>query len=109
MLIVTTHVTIKRPAGAGDPYEAVSAPTIASGVAAHISAPTGTEANVGGAQERIDAVLLAPCGTNLQRADIVVDALTGRSYRVGTVAQRTGLGLNHARATLVSVVGGANG
>lgn len=109
MLITTTTVTVKRPAGGGDPYEATTSPTIASGVAAHISAPSGTEANVGGAQERVDAVALLPSRTDVRRADVVVDDLTGRTYRVGTVLARTGLGLDHTKATLTSVIGGASG
>jgi hypothetical protein len=109
MLITTTHVTIKRPNGSGDPYETATAPTIGSAVAAHISAPSGTDANVGGAEERIDAIGLLPSGANVQRADIVVDNLTAKQYRVGTVMRRTGLGLDYVKATLIAVAGGSNG
>lgn len=109
MLIVTTHVTIKRPAGSGDPYEAATASTIRSAVAVHISTPSGTDANVGGAEERIDAIGLLYHDVDVQRADIVIDNLTAKQYRVGTVVRRTGLGLDHTKVTLVSVVGGASG
>lgn len=109
MLIATTTVTVKRPGGSGDPYEAAGAATIRSGVAAHISAPAGTEANVGGALERVDAVALLPQRTDVRRADIVVDDLTALTYRVGTVIRRTGLGLDHVKATLTAVTGGNNG
>jgi hypothetical protein len=109
VLITTTHVTIRRPAGAGDPYEATTASTIRSGVAAHISTPTGTDRNVGGAQERIDAIGLLPSGTDISAADLVIDALTAKTYRVGSVVRRTGLGLDHVKTTLIAVAGGANG
>lgn len=109
MLIATTTVSVKRPDGSGDPYEAATTPTIQSRVAAHISAPSGTEANVGGALERVDAVALLPQRTDVRRADIVVDELTARAYRVGTVVRRTGLGLDHVKATLTAVAGGNNG
>lgn len=109
MLITTTHVTVKRPVGSGDPYESASAPTVYAGVAAHISDPSGTDGHIGGAEERIDAIALLPNAVRLQRADLLVDNLTGRSYRVGTVTARTGLGLDHVKATLTSVVGGSNG
>lgn len=109
MLLATTTVTIKRPSGAGDPYEApTAAPTVASGVPAHISAPNGTERNVGGAAERIDAVALLPCDTDVQRADRLVDC-DGTEYRVATALTRRGLGLDHLVATLVAVAGGDNG
>lgn len=109
MLLTTTHVTIKRPTGSGDPYEAATAPTVRTGVAAHISTPTGTAAHVGGAEERIDAIGLLPCGVDVQRADIVTDPVTAKVYRVGTVVRRTGLGLDHVKVTLIAVAGGSNG
>lgn len=109
MVIFTTHVSIKRPASTGDPYEAATAPTIATRLAAHVSLPIGTEGNVGGARERIDAFGFLPAGTDVRHADIVVDGLTNRSYRVSTVVARTGLGLDHVKTTLVAVNGASNG
>lgn len=109
MLIVTTTVDVRRPSGTGDPYEApAGAPLVASAVAAHISAPNGAERNVGGAGERIDADVFLPAGTDLRAADRLTDRTTGAEYRVATVVARIGLGLDHVRATLVAVAGGAN-
>ena len=54
--------------------------------------------------ERIDAVLLVD--STVARGDRVTDAATGAVYRVAWVAERTGLGLDHTRAGLVSASGG---
>lgn len=108
MLIATTTVTITAPAGDGDPYEApASTATIAAGLPAHISAPSGSDARIGGAQETVDAVLL--CDALLERAMIVADDTTGERYTVTWARRRTGLGLDHTKAGLVAVKGGANG
>jgi hypothetical protein len=110
VLVTTTTVDVRRPDGSGDPYESPSAaPAVARGVDAHISAPSGTERNVGGAGERVDAVALLPSCTDVQHADRLTDRCTGVEYRVSSVVERTGLGLDHVRATLVAVAGGDNG
>lgn len=109
MLIQTTTVTVTRPDGSGDPYEAASTSSIGTALPAHVSSPSGSDARVGGAQQVIDATLLLDTTPVLQRADIVADDLTGDSYRVAWTRQRTGLGLDHQVAGLVAVSGGANG
>lgn len=110
LALSTTTVTIDRPNGDGDPYETPAAPTtIGSGVPAHISSPTGADARVGGAEELVDAVLLIDDTPALARVDIVTDELTGEAYRITWTRRRTGLGLDHQKAGLVAVKGGANG
>lgn len=110
MLIATTTVTVSRPTGDGDPYEDPGTPaTVGAALPAHVSAPSGADARIGGAQEVIDATLLLDPTPVLQRADIVADDVTGDSYRVTWARQRTGLGLDHQTAGLIAVKGGANG
>lgn len=110
MLVTTTTVTIVRPNGDGDPYETPATPTtIAVGVPAHVSAPSGADDRVGGRQEIVDAVLLIDPTPALQRIDLITDELTGEAYSVTWTRQRTGLGLDHQKAGLVSVKGGASG
>lgn len=105
--LATTTVTILRPAS-GDPYETASASTVATGIGAHISAPSGAEIDRGGQLERIDAVLLVDAGTDLEHTDEVTDDATGDEYRVAWVRARRGLGLDHVKAGLVAFHGGAN-
>lgn len=107
-LLTTTTVTVKRPAD-GDPYETASEPTVASGVPAQISQPSGQEIDQGGEYERVDAVLLCLPNTDLTHTDLVTDDGTGNEYRVAWVRQRQGLGLDHTKAGLVAHDGAANG
>lgn len=108
-LLTTTTVTIKRPA-TGDPYEtAASETTVASGVRAHISSPTGSEQAVGGQLEQADAVLLCESGHGIAHTDLVDDDETGERWRVVWVRDRQGLGLDHTKAGLVAFRGGAVG
>lgn len=110
LTVPTTTVTITRANGDGDPYEEPATPaTIAVALPAHISGPSGADLRVGGAQEIIDAVLLIDVAPALERADLVADDLTGASYRTTWSVRRTGLGLDHQKAGLVAVKGGANG
>lgn len=105
----TTTGTILRPPS-GDPYETAADPTvIASGIAAHVSAPTGSEADRGGQLERIDAVLLTEPNVDLRHTDLFRDDGTDTTYRVAWVRQRQGLGLDHTKAGLVLYEGGAAG
>lgn len=109
MLLTTTTVTVTRPTG-GDPYETSSGSTTpATGVAAHISAPTGSEVDAGGQLERIDAVLLAEPSLDLRHTDLVTDDATGDLYRVAWLRLRRGLGLEHLKAGLVAFHGAAAG
>lgn len=110
LTLPTTTVTITRPDGTGDPYVEPATPsTIATAAPAHISAPSGTDARVGGDQETVDAVLLIDITPALTRLDIVADDLTGETYNVTWTRRRTGLGLDHQKAGLVAVKGGASG
>ena len=110
MLISTTTVTLTRPAGDGDPYvdPGVATP-IATGVPAHISAPTGNDSVVGGDQERVDAILLIDPTPALDRTMLVADDVTGEQYAISWTRERTGLGLGHQKAGLRAVKGGSNG
>jgi len=106
--LATTTVLIERPEAGVDPYDpATTYSIVASGVAAHISVPSGSEAAIGGEQARIDAVLLADT-TDLTHRDRVTDD-RGDTYEVAWVRQRVGLGLDHAKAGLRVFVGASNG
>lgn len=110
MLLATTTLTISRPASDGDPYETAAVTSVATGVAGHVSAPSGSDQRVGGAQEVVDAVLLVPGRTpTILRSDIVADELTGETWRVTWTRARLGLGLDHQKAGLVAVKGGSGG
>lgn len=109
MLLATTTVRIDRPAQAADPYETTTSSTLAAGVAAHISTPSGNDLRVGGKTEVVDAVLLIDRTPVLLRTDLVVDETTGDTWQVTWTRQRIGLGLDHQKAGLVAVKGAATG
>lgn len=107
--LVTTTVTIDRGTSTGDPYESDTVTAVATDVDAHISGPSGSDQRVGGSQEVVDAVLLAPTTPMILRGDQVTDNVTGDAWTVTWVRTRTGLGLAHQRAGLVAVAGGSGG
>lgn len=109
MLLTTTRVRVTRPSSAGDPYEDTTETASTREVAAHISAPTAEDYNVGGHKIVVDAVLFVDYGTDLRASDVVTDVVVGSEYRVGWVLKRTGLGLDHIRAGLSLVSGGNSG
>lgn len=102
VLLPTTTVTV-ADASTPEPFETTTYTARASGVAAHISGPSGSERAGSDGGERIDAVLL--CDTTVERGDRVTDAATADVYRVLWVQKRTGLGLNHTKAGLVRATG----
>lgn len=104
----TTTGSILRPAS-GDPYEEVATPVVATGLAAHLSDPSGSEVDRGGQLERIDTVLLTQPDIDLRHTDLWRDDPTGQLYRVSWVQQRRGLGLDHTKAGLARYTGGAVG
>lgn len=109
--LATTTITIKRPLStSADPYEGVSAvgPTVAAGVRAHISSPSGTEAQVGGRAEVVDAVLLCDVA-DLAHSDHIVDDETSETWQVLWVRKRRGLGLDHMTAGLRATSGASSG
>lgn len=108
VLIPTTTGTILDP-GTGDPYETADPTVVTAGIAAHLSAPSGSEVDRGGQLERIDTVLLAPAGIGLDHTHLFRDDGTGQTYRVSWVEERRGLGLDHTKAGLARYQGGANG
>lgn len=108
LTLPTTTGSILRPAD-GDPYESAATTTLVQGLAAHLSDPTGSEIDLGGQQERIDAVLLTQPDIDLRHTDLWRDDPTGDLYRVAWVQPRRGLGLDHTKAGLVRFDGAATG
>lgn len=108
-LIPTTTITVVRSSNTADPYEAAATSTPYSGVAAHISAVSGSDAAVGGDQESITAEGYCAPAVALRRADLVVDDLTATTYAVVWARRRTGLGLDHLHFGLRATEGGSNG
>lgn len=105
----TTTVTVERPGVGTDPYETVVLSEVASGVAGHISAPSGSDLHVGGDQENVSAVLLAECCVDVRHPDLVTDDSTGNQYEVVWVRRRIGLGLDHLKIGLRASSGASNG
>jgi len=105
VLIVTTTATITRPDGDGDPYEAATVTTVATGVDAHLSAPTGDDVAVGGDKEIIEAVVYLPSGTDVTRYDLIT--VGAQTYSTVWVHGRSGLGLGYVAVGVRAVNGGA--
>lgn len=98
--LATTTITVSSRTVADDPYDSTPTPaTVATGVAAHISSPSGRETVRGGSQEVIDKVLAAD-PVALTHTHRVTDDVTGDVYEVVWVDQRVGLGLDHTVAGL---------
>jgi hypothetical protein len=107
-LATTTVAVLRVPADtARDPYDAQPAPeTVASGVRAHISSPSGRERVAGGSQEVVE-FRLACDPVDLRHTDRVQDEQCGAIYEVVWARPRKGLGLDHVEAGLKQVSGGA--
>lgn len=108
-MLFTTTVAITRRAGTGDPYEADAASALAESMPAHVSSPSESDSRIGGAQEHVEAVLLAPPTPALQRADTITDLATGDVWTAIWQQQRHGLGLDHQRVGLSRTKGAADG
>ena len=102
-----TTITIKRAPAADatkDAYDVPTAPldTVATGVRAVFTSPSGAEHGATGSAEAVDWRLLAdPC--DLRHTDTVIDETTTRSYGVVWARARPGTG-----ADLAHVVAGVN-
>jgi hypothetical protein len=107
--LATTTVTVTRPKSGGDPYEDATVSEVARGVRANIVTPSGIERTGGGAQERIDAVLLCDPVAGLDHYCIVTDDRSAEAWQVAWVRTRRGLGMDHVRAGLNVVTGGSHG
>jgi len=107
--LATTTVTIRRPEGGDDPYEADRGSLVVRGRRAHIGSPHGSETIVGGSKEVVDAVLRLDPSPCLTHRDLVTDDGTGECWSVVWVRQRQGLGLDHQAVGLRAVKGGADG
>lgn len=107
--VAMTTITVKRIAAASsvDPYDHIASAvpeTVASGVRAVISAPSGSERVAGASQE--DVTFRLNCDpTDLEHTDQVVDDDTGLTYEVIWAEERSGLGLDHTVADLRRVAG----
>lgn len=81
-----------------DGYEAApTETTIASGVRAHLSAPSGTEQQQTGSAETVTWRLLCD-PTDLHHADLIIDEPTGQRFDVEWTRAKPGLGLDHTVA-----------
>lgn len=109
VLIATTTVSIRRGVGIVDPYVTAAETVVASGVDAHISAPSGSDQMVGGDKEIVTAIALLPDGTDVVYSDDLVDERTNERYFVAWTRSRAGLGLDHVKCGLRQVKGGASG
>lgn len=104
--LATTTISVLRADIDGvDPYDpAPAASTIATGVRAVISSPSGSENIVGAEQETVTFRL--DCDpTNLTHHDQVVDETSGETFDVVWARQRSGLGLDYTQAGLRQVQG----
>lgn len=107
----TTTIAVKRTAAGSDtdPYvvsDNTSDTTVATGIAAHISAPSGFERVAGSGQEAVEfrlACETAAIGNN----DRIIDLETNEIYEVIWAENRRGLGLDHTVAGLRKVTGQA--
>lgn len=105
--LATTTITVKRvpPDDTRDGYDAAPDPaTIASGVAANIGAPSGSQ-NITTGDRTVVTFKLTCDTTDLQADDQVVDDNTGDTYRCIWARARQGLGLDHTTAALEQVEG----
>jgi hypothetical protein len=105
-VIPLATTTVRIESLGGDPYETKTATTLASGVRAHLSSPSGIERLAGGSQEVLDKRLNCD-PTTFDKDDRVTDEGTGVVYEVAWVDQRKGLGLDHTVAGLRKVTGSA--
>ena len=105
-LATTTIAVLRAPADASrDPYDVQPEPeTVASGVRAHISSPSGRERVAGGSQEVVEFRLACDL-TDLRHTDRVQDEQSGATYEVVWARARQGLGLDHVEAGLRQVNG----
>lgn len=105
--LATTTISVKRVAADDDRdgYDPLpSASTVATGVRAHLSSPSGREDRAGGSRQTSTARLLCD-PTDLLHTDTVVDDSTSLEYAVVGVEQHVGLGLDHTAAALQLVSG----
>lgn len=88
--------------GTKDDYDGVTYSTLATGVRAVISSPSGSETNAGGSSEQVSFRLNCD-PTDLRHDDRIVDEATGDIYMVTWTRRRVGLGLDHTVADLLRV------
>lgn len=108
-MLYTTTVSVARRTGTSDPYEADTPTSVTGSMPAHVSSPSESDRRVGGAQELVEAVLLAPPTPVLQRADTITDLATGDVWTAIWQQSRHGHGLDHQRVGLSRAKGAADG
>jgi hypothetical protein len=103
--LATTTITITRQDPTVDGYAPTkSVTTVAAGVRAAITGPSGTTILTGGTRTEYTWVFNAdPCDVKV--ADVVTDDATGTAYTVDWITARTGLGLDHVNGRLKLVQG----
>lgn len=106
--LATTTITVRQPDVTTDPYEQATSTLVVAGQPAHIGQPTGAERQAGGQQEHVDAVLLCNPIAGLDHTCLITDDHTAETWQVTWVRRRRGFGLDHMRAGLVAVSGGAH-
>jgi hypothetical protein len=103
-LITTTTVTVQRGDELGDPQEATTLVTVATGVPGHITPAAVRLAQVTeNALEPINATLQIDPTPAMRQNDVVTDELTGIVYKVQYARPRTGLGLDYQHCGLLSI------
>lgn len=100
--IHTTLVTVRRPTGTGDAFDAGGYTDYRRGLRAHISSPSGRETVQGGSSS-VKAWRLNCDPVELRHQDRVYDESTGITYEVTWAAQRVAFGLDHSVAELLVV------
>lgn len=108
--LATTTITVERvvPDPDRDPMDPQPEPTvIATGVRAHISTSTGSEAVGSGAEQSVTNFRMScdPFDGGLHHEATVTDDLSGEVYEVVWSVSRVGLDLDHFQAGLTQVSG----
>jgi hypothetical protein len=104
--LATTTVTVQS-ATETEPGEGRTLSTIARGHPAQIGSPSGSEdARPGGGRQTATSVLQCDPLPGLTHTCKVTDETTGDTFEVVWVKKRTGLGLDHVKAGLISWAGG---
>lgn len=105
--LATTTVAIARVPSdpTRDGYDTAPEPaTIATGVRAHIGAPSGSQ-NITAGDRTAVTFTIDTDPTDMQADDTVTDERTGEVYRCVWARSRRGLGLDHTTGSLQQVAG----
>jgi hypothetical protein len=112
--VLVADVVTRDPYGAGygtatdgpGPQDPAAYEVVRTRVRGTVTAPGGSERDVGGSQERVNwSINLDPC--DIRHDDEVTDEQTLVRYRVSWVVPRKGLGLDHVTGSVRTVKGEA--